>query len=154
MSLTAKLADAGARLLGEMLPLWLDRLITPRPQDESRTSYTSPITKEDGLVDWRLPAVDIWRRVRAFYPWPGCYTHWRGKLLRINEAVALHKEGGLAPGRVVALESGQPAVVGVETGEGILGLVSIQLEGKRAIAASEFLRGQRGFVGVILGKES
>jgi len=153
-SLTAKLADAGARLLGETLPLWLDRLITPQPQDESRATYTSPITKEDGLVDWHLPAVDIWRRVRAFYPWPGCYTHWRGKLLRINGAVPLHKEGELAPGRVVALESEQPAVVGVETGDGILGLVNIQLEGKRAIPASEFLRGQRGFVGDILGKES
>lgn len=153
-SLTAKLADAGARLLGETLPLWLDRLITPRPQDESLASYTSPITKEDGLVDWRLAAVDIWRRVRAFYPWPGCYTHWRGKLLRINEAVPLDRKGGLAPGRVVALESGLPAVVGVETGEGILGLISIQLEGKRAIPASEFLRGQRGFVGDILGMEN
>ncbi|UCC60849.1 MAG: methionyl-tRNA formyltransferase [Dehalococcoidia bacterium] len=153
-SLTLKLADAGAKLLGETLPLWLDRLITPRPQDESRATYTSPITKGDGMVDWRLPAVDIWRRVRAFYPWPGCYTYWRGKLLRIHEAVPLHKEGKLVPGRVVTLESEQPAVMGVETGEGILGLVNMQLEGKRAIKASEFLRGQRGFVGDILGKES
>ena len=153
-SLTTKLADAGAELLGETLPLWLDRLITPQPQDESRATYTSPITKEDGLIDWRLPAVDIWRRVRAFYPWPGCYTHWRRKLLRIHEAVPLRKESKLTPGKVITLESGQPAVVGVETGKGILGLVSVQLEGKRAVAASEFLRGQREFVGDILGKES
>jgi methionyl-tRNA formyltransferase len=153
-SLTTKLSNAGAKLLGETLPLWLDRLITPRPQDENRATYTSPIAKEDGMVDWRLSAIDIWRRVRAFYPWPGCYTHWRGKVLRIHEAVPLHKEGKLIPGRVVALESEQPAVMGVETGEGVLGLVNIQLEGKRAITASEFLRGQREFVGDVLGTGS
>ena len=58
------------------------------------------------------------------------------------------------PGRVIALASGQPAVVGVETGDGILGLLSVQLEGKRALPAVEFLRGQRGVVGDILGSET
>jgi len=139
-SLTTGLAHVGARLLGETLPLWLDRSLTPQPQDESGATYTSPISKEDGLVDWRLPAVDIQRRVRAFYPWPGCYSYWRGRQIRIHEAVSLHKEGALVPGRVVALESGQPAAVGVETGNGILGLVSIQIEGRRAMPAAEFLR--------------
>jgi methionyl-tRNA formyltransferase len=153
-SLTTRLAHVGARLLGETLPLWLDRNLTPQPQDESGATYTAPITKEDGLVDWRLPAVDIQRRVRAFYPWPGCYSYWRGRQIRIHEAVSLHKEGALVPGRVVALESGQPAAVGVETGNGILGLVSIQIEGRRAMPAAEFLRGQRDLVGDILGRES
>ncbi|TET74179.1 MAG: methionyl-tRNA formyltransferase [Dehalococcoidia bacterium] len=150
-SLTIKLAQAGTRLLAETLPLWLDRCLTPQPQDESRASYTTPIAKEDGAIDWRLSANEIWRRVRAFYPWPGCYTRWQGRLLRIHEAVPLHKKRNMVPGRVIALASGQPAVVGVETGDGILGLFSVQLEGKRAMPAAEFLRGQRGFVGDILG---
>jgi methionyl-tRNA formyltransferase len=153
-SLTIKLARAGAGLLVETLPLWFDRYLTPQPQDEGRASYTTPITKEDGAIDWRLSANEIWRRVRAFYPWPGCYTRWQGKLLRIHEAVPLHKKGITVPGRVIALASRQPAVVGVETGDGILGLLSVQLEGKRALPAVEFLRGQRGFVGDILGSET
>ncbi len=153
-SLTIRLAQAGARLLAETLPLWFDRCLTPQPQDESRASYTTPITKEDGAIDWRLSANEIWRRLRAFYPWPRCHTRWRGRLLGIHEAVPLHKKGGMVPGRVIALASGQPAVVAVETGDGILGLLSVQLEGKRAMPAAEFLRGQSGFVGDILGSES
>ncbi len=153
-SLTIRLAQAGARLLAETLPLWFDRCLTPQPQDGSRASYATPITKKDGAIDWRLSANDIWRRVRAFYPWPGCYTRWQGRLLGIHEAVPLHKKGSMVPGRVIALASGQPAVVAVETGDGILGLLSVQLGGKRAMPAAEFLRGQSGFVGDILGSES
>ena len=150
-SLTGRLAKASVRLLGEALPLWLDGSLRPQPQDGSKASYTTPITKEDGLINWQMPAIEISRRVRAFYPWPGCYTRWQGKLLKILEAVTLHKDRGLSPGRVVALSSGQPAVVGVETGDGILGLVCVQLEGKRALTAAEFLIGQRGLVGSTLG---
>ena len=149
-SLTIRLARAGARLLGETLPLWLDGSLTPQPQDASKATYTAPITKADGVIDWRMPAGELWRRVRAFYPWPVCQTRWRGKLLRILEAVPLHKKAK-TPGRVVELGPGQPAVVGVETGDGVLGLLRIQREGKRAMTADEFLRGQRGFVGEILG---
>ncbi len=153
-SLTASLARAGARLLDETIPLWLDGSLVPQPQDESRATYTSPISKQDGAIDWSLPASVIERRVRAFNPWPGCYTRWRGKLLRIHEGVSLHKEGAALPGRVTELESGRPAVVGVETGEGVLGLLSVQLEGKRAMTATEFLRGQRDIVGDLLVSES
>jgi methionyl-tRNA formyltransferase len=153
-SLTARMAGAGARLLGETIPLWLDGSLILQPQDESKATYTSPITKGDGAIDWTLSASVIERRVRAFNPWPGCYTRWRGKLLRIHKAVSLHKEEAALPGRVTALGSGQPAVVGVETGEGMLGLLSVQLEGKRAMSAAEFLRGQQDFVGDTLGSET
>jgi methionyl-tRNA formyltransferase len=101
-----------------------------------------------------MSAEEISRRVRAFYPWPGCYTWWQGKLLKILEAITLHKDKDLLPGKVVALALGQPAVVGVETGSGILGLLRVQLEGKRALTAAEFLLGQRAFVGSTLGSRS
>jgi methionyl-tRNA formyltransferase len=153
-SLTNKLAQAGVRLLGEALPLWFDRSLKPQPQDGNRATHTSPITKEDGVINWQMSADEISRRVRAFYPWPGCYTWWQGKLLKILEAVTLHKDMGSVPGKVVALASDQPAVVGVETGGGILGLLRIQLEGKRALTAAEFLLGQRAFVGSTLGSKS
>lgn len=153
-SLTVRLAQVGARLLAETIPLWLDGSLRPQPQDGSRATYTSPIAKSDGAIDWNMPAAEIERRVRAFNPWPGCFTRWRGKVLRIHEAVALHKMGQALPGRVTELEPGHPAVVGVDTGEGVLGLLSIQLEGKRAISAAEFVRGQRDFVGDTLGAET
>jgi methionyl-tRNA formyltransferase len=152
-SLTSRLARAGARLLSETLPLWLDGSLKTLPQDEGVASYSMPVTKEDGAIDWHMGAEEIWRRVRAFYPWPGCNTHWRGKMLKIVEAIPIDKEKDLEPGRVASLGPGQPPVVGVETGDGILGLLKVQLEGKRALSAGEFIRGQRDFIGAILGSE-
>jgi methionyl-tRNA formyltransferase len=96
-----------------------------------------------------MSAVAIWRRVRAFNPWPGCYTRWRGKQLKIIEVVPLPGNGVSEAGRVVALP-GREAVPGVGTGKGILGVLKVQLEGKRAMSAAEFLRGQRDFIGALL----
>lgn len=146
-SLTRKLAYVGAQLLEETLPLWLSHSLTPQPQGEG-ASYTRLFSKQEGEIDWHLSAFQIWRRVRAFYPWPGCYTRWQGKILKILEATPL--AGGGQPGRVKALAPGEGAAIGVETGDGVLGLLLVQLEGKRAMTAEEFLRGQRGFRGIFL----
>jgi methionyl-tRNA formyltransferase len=155
-SLTLKLAEAGAELLAETLPRWQGGELVPQPQDEEKATYSKLTAKGEGEIDWHLAAVSIWRRVRAFQPWPGCYTRWRGKLLKILEATPLPGEGGLVPGRVIAVRyaGGEPepggAVVGVETGRGVLGLLWVQLEGRRAISAAEFIRGQRDFLGAEL----
>ena len=153
-SLTKKLAQAGVRLLGEALPLWFDGSLKPQPQDGSKATYTAHITKEDGNINWEMSAVQISRRVRAFYPWPGCNTWWQGKLLKVLEVVPLHGQRTTSPGKVIVLGSGYPAIVGVETGDGVLGLLRVQLEGKRALTSAEFLQGQRTFVGSILGSKS
>ena len=140
----------GANLLQEALTGWLRGEITPRPRDETGATYFPQVKKEDGEIDWRLPAVAIWRRVRAYYPWPGCYTNWRGKQLKITEAVVLNGEGAAKAGKVVALP-GSEAGLGITTGEGILGVLKVQLEGKRAMTAADFLRGQRDFIGELPG---
>jgi methionyl-tRNA formyltransferase len=146
-SLTAKLSWLGAGLLGEVLVGWELGELTPRPQDEAAASYSGPIAKEEGEIDWGLPALGIWRRVRAFNPWPGCYTRWRGKTLKIIEAVPL--EGStVATGEVVVLNSKNG--FGVGTGDGVLGVLKVQMEGKRAMPAGDFLRGQREFIGSVL----
>jgi methionyl-tRNA formyltransferase len=147
-SLTAKLAQVGARLLMQTLPLWLEDKIAPQPQDSEKATYSKPIAKESGRIDWRLPAVELCRRVRAFQPWPGCYSTWRGKVLKVIEAVSLPGMGEV--GKVVAIKGTQSATIGVQTGEGILGLLRIQLEGKQVMAAQDFMRGQRDFVGALL----
>jgi methionyl-tRNA formyltransferase len=148
-SLSARLSWLGAQLLGEILAGWSRGERTPQPQDESRATYCGPIAKEEGEIDWRQPAIDIWRRVRAFNPWPGCYTRWRGKTLKIIEAAPTDGGGNTTKaGEVVALEA--RAGFGVGTGDGILGISRVQMEGKRAMPAEEFLRGQRDFIGEML----
>ena len=148
-SLTDKLSLIAAQLLLEVLPHWLRGELTPQPQNEAEATYSTPLSKGEGEIDWRLSAVEIWRRVRAFHPWPGCFTHWRGRQLKIIEAVPLPEEGTVEVGQVVAME-GAEAVFGIGTGGGILGVLKVQLEGKKAMSATEFLRGQRQFIGAIL----
>jgi methionyl-tRNA formyltransferase len=131
----------------DTLPRWLRGEIEPRPQDHGQATYSRIIAKEDGLIDWSQSAVEIWRRSRAYYPWPSTYTYWRGKLLKVLRAEALpHWSGEGDPGQVIALDEG--AVV---TGEGALLLREVQLAGKRALSAENFTRGQRDFVGSVLG---
>ena len=146
-SLGLKLAQVGAQLLTETLPLWVKGRIEPRPQDDSKASYSKMIKKEDGEMDWRLSTKDLWRRVRAFDPWPGCYTRWQGKRLKLVKVSPLYDEKSHEPGKVIELPPSVPARVGVQTGDGVLGLVQLQLEGKRELSAEEFVRGQRDFIG-------
>ena len=145
-SLTDKLSQVSAQLLEETLPRWLSCSLTPQPQPEEGATFTKLISKGDGNIDWQSPAVYIERMVRAYYPWPGCYTTWRGKMLKIVLAAPITGDEG-EPGRVLALPRGE---VGVQCGEGILRLQRLQLEGKREMAADDFLRGQRDFVGSLL----
>jgi methionyl-tRNA formyltransferase len=150
-SLTARLAEIGAQLLLETIPLWIEGKIKPQLQNEKGASYTRIITKEDGKVDWAMTALELWRRVRAYDPWPGCYAQWQEKRLRIIEAAALPGGRCEEAGKVVVMSQGSgKTVTGVQTRDGILRLMRVQLEGKRAMSAEEFLRGQRGFEGSYL----
>jgi len=148
-SLTVKLARIAAPLLLEVLPCWWRGELAPQPQDEAEVTYSSLFSKEDGEIDWSLPAVDIWRRVRAFDPWPGCYTRWQGRQLKIVEAVPLPKQGDSEAGRVVELNE-EGMAFGVSTRDSVLGVLKVQMEGKRAMSAAEFVRGRRQFIGAML----
>ena len=148
-SLEGRLSLLGARLLAEVLANWPGGL-KPRPQDEAGATYSGTIAKEAGKIDWRQPAVTIWRQVRAYQPWPGAYTSWQGKRLKIIEAVPLQEAVTAKPGQVVDLPPSGKAAFAVATGEGLLGVVRLQLEGKRPMTAAEFRRGQRQLVGAVL----
>jgi methionyl-tRNA formyltransferase len=155
-SLSGKLSGISAGLLQEVLQRWPRGEIIPQPQDEAGASYGGVVTKEQGEIDWSLPAVDIWRRVRAFQPWPGCYTRWRGRQLKVIEAVPLPDDVAAGIGQVVALPpvAGRPVVAfGVRSGRGVLGIGRVQMEGKRPVSAAEFLRGQRQLIGATLPQE-
>ncbi|RJQ36546.1 MAG: methionyl-tRNA formyltransferase [Dehalococcoidia bacterium] len=146
-ALTGKLARVGAFMLDETLGRWARGEITPRPQDGSSATYSKVIRKEDGEIDWRLPAWDIWRRVRAYQPWPGSFTYLGGRRLNVAEATPLKETVGAGAGEVVLLPGG---TFGVGTGDGILVVTRIQLEGKRVMTGAEFLRGQRHLAGIRL----
>ena len=149
-SLTQKLARVGAELLMETLPQWIEGKVKPQPQDASLATYTRTVANEDGEIKWSLSAVELWRRVRAYEPWPGSYTWWQGKRLKLNQVVPIGGDKYEAVGKVVDLPPTAPAAVGVQTGEGILGLLRVQFEGKREMAAREFIIGHRDFIGSFL----
>jgi methionyl-tRNA formyltransferase len=150
-SLSSKLADVGARLLLQTLPGWLAGELKPQAQDGSQATYSKLITSGDAEIDWRLSAPEVWRRVRAYNPWPGCYTWYQGKRLKIHEAVPLGDGQNGQIGEVIALAE-EPGI-GVVTERGILGLCQVQLEGKREMPAREFVRGKRDFIGSVLGRK-
>jgi methionyl-tRNA formyltransferase len=147
-ALTSKLAIVGAALLRETLPKWIEGEIEPQPQDESQATYSRMITSEEAEIDWHLSAKELWRGIRAYSPWPGCYTWWQGKRLKILEAIPLGDVAGGEVGEVVALP--RPEEVGVITGEGILGLCQVQPEGKRQMSVKDFVLGRKDFIGSLL----
>jgi methionyl-tRNA formyltransferase len=149
-SLTCRMAKTGAELLLGTLPAWVSGRIQPLTQDENLASYTRMEKKEDGELDWNRQAVHLWRKVRAFNPWPGCYVKWMGLRIKIVTAVALADAGKGMAGQVIALPRGEVTRVAVRTGEGLLGLVTVQPEGKREMTAGDFAAGHQGFVGSVL----
>jgi len=148
-TLTDKLSVIGAQLLLDVIPRWTAGQLKPRPQDKTTASYCRKIAKEDGQINWQLPAVNIWRQVRAYDPWPGSYTTWQGRQLKILAARPMGQAAGQRTGEVVQVKDKEIGF-GVKTGDDILGVLAVQYEGKRIMSAADFARGQRGFIGAML----
>ena len=148
-SLSKTLADVGAKLLLETLPKWLNKELRPQVQDEAQATYSKLISSEDAEIDWHLSAVELWRRVRAYNPWPISYTWYQGKRLKIHRSIPFGDVTDGEIGEVIALP--ESPGVGVVTGQGILGLCQVQLEGRREMSVDDFVRGKRDFNGCLLG---
>ncbi len=154
--LTAQLFAAGADLLVETLGPWAAGDIKAVGQDDTAATVTRKLERNDGLADWGLSAAELERRQRAFTPWPGLFTQWNDRSLRlievsVGEGLADHSEPSApVPGEVVALPL-KEVPVGIGTPNGILGLKTVQLEGRRGMASAEFIRGYPDFIGSRLG---
>ncbi len=149
-TLGARLSFLSAAIMEEVLPAWARKEIRPREQDGSAATYSGIIHKEAGIIDWQESATSIWRKTRAYSPWPGTFTFWQGKKLKILQSEPVNICTSKAPGTVIELsEKGMPA--GVVAGSDVLGLARLQLEGKNPVTAGEFLRGRRDLTGSILG---
>jgi len=112
--------------------------IPPRAQQTELATHAPKIRKEDGRIDWRLPARAIWNRVRAFTPWPGAFTHLAGTscLLKIWQAEVISQVG--RPGEI--LRADKTGIV-VACGHDALRILTLQREGGRRMSAQEFLAG-------------
>ena len=151
-TLTHRLFEEGATLLIKSLPGYLQGSLIAIPQERSRATYTAKLKKEDGLIRWDLPLDIVARQIRAYSPWPGSYTFWKGRTLKILQGAPMSDlpAGSELPGTVLYLPQGSQAAVGVTTGSGILGLLQIQLSGKQQVDAAAFARGNHDFLGSLL----
>ncbi len=149
-SLSALSAAVGAELLVGVIDAIEAGTARGEPQDESRATYCAALTKDGGLVDWALPALDIDARVRAFHPWPGAWTTLSGERLSLLAARPWPDgSSASAPGTVISVDKSKGIMV--QTGEGLLALARLQLRGKRPMDFKDFANGARGLVGTRLG---
>jgi len=139
-SLFAKMAPLGAELLLETLPRYLSGELVPRPQPEEGATYAPMLKKEDGLLKFTRPAIELERRVRAFNPWPGTWFDWNGSPLKVLRASVSGAKSQGAGCRLIV--EGRPAI---GTSEGILILDEIQPAGKKPMPGKAFLAGARNW---------
>ena len=122
--------------------------ITPQPQDHEKATYVKKISKSMGDIDWTMDAVSIERLVRGLNPWPSAFTRWNGRMLKIWEAKVLPDPAVKAPcGSVIS--AGEEGLK-IQTGNGVLCVTSLQLEGKKRMDTAAFLRGYQIEPGCIM----
>ncbi len=145
-SLFGKLSEVGARLCVKTLAAIEDGSAVYTPQDSTQATKAGMIKKEMGRLDWTRPAVELERLVRGLDPWPGTYTHWGGRTLKIRKAAMREANTDLAPGTVADVTRDE---IAVQTGNGLLVLKEVQPEGKKSMPCDAFLRGYSIHVGDI-----
>jgi len=145
-----RLAQLGAELLVETIPVYVAGNIQPQPQPAEGSTYAAKIKKEDGQIDWSLPAETIWNRLRAFTPWPGAFTFLKAEpkphLLKIWKIEMLDQNG--RAGEILAAD--RSGII-IACGRGAVRVLELQREGGKRLAAGEFLMGFPLKAGAVLG---
>ena len=138
-----RLAQLGGALLVRTIPDFVASKVVPQPQPAEGATYARKIKKEDGRLDWTLPAAALWNRVRGLTPWPGTFTHLHQtsapvllKILRAEVADASHS--ARSPGEIISAD--RQGIV-VACGQGALRILELQREGGKRLAAAPFLAG-------------
>ncbi|ADQ46506.1 methionyl-tRNA formyltransferase [Caldicellulosiruptor kronotskyensis 2002] len=143
LTLSKKLAEVGSQLLIETLRNI--ESITPVKQDHSRATYAPPIKKEEGKIDWNMSAKEIYNRFRALKIWPGIFTTFKGKLLKIHdiEIAQDNKDNinsNVLNGTVVEIDDSS---IIIKVRDGLIRLRLLQLEGGKKISARDFVNGYK-----------
>lgn len=148
-TLFERLAEAGAELIVKTLTAIEDGTAVYTPQDSGRVTHTSKITKEMGSIDWNKSAKEIECWIRGMDPWPSAYTKLEDKNVKIWKAKVLSEETENRAGTIVKVTKNS---IDVQTGEGILSILELQIEGKKRMTANAFLCGCQVKEGTVLKK--
>ena len=147
-SLFGKLAQEGAKLLVHTLEQVEAGSLQPVKQEHTKATHAKMLDKQLGNIDFSKPAVEIERLIRGLNPWPSAYTKLQGKTLKIWKAAVVESESKGACGTIVSVTKHD---LFVQTGEGLLQLQEVQLEGKKRMDIDAFLRGITVEKGTVLG---
>jgi methionyl-tRNA formyltransferase len=140
LTLAPRLAHTGAELVITSLAGLVKGTITPRPQDNAQATLAPILTKEDGLIDFSRTAIEAGNRLRGFQPWPGAFTHFRGKLLHLHQAVPAAEVAVVAAGHFTIEDD--RLLLGFAHGTA-LEVLELQMEGKKRMSARDFVNGYR-----------
>ena len=143
-----KLAVVGAEACLEALEQIAKGTATRTPQNHDEATHVSMISKEFGNIDWNRSAAEIERLIRGLNPWPSAYTKLDGKTFKIWKAKVVSEENEYATGCIIRVGKGEMLV---QTGNGVLSLLEVQLEGKKRMEVDAFLRGYQVEEGTFLG---
>ena len=139
LTLGKRLSEMGASLLADTLEGLKAGTVKPRPQ-AGEPSFAPPLKKDDGKIDWSLPAKSAFDLIRGTYPWPGAYCYLNGTRLAVLRAKVPDYEKTGAPGRIEGI--GSDGVL-VSTCKGILSIMEVKPEGKNSMPAASFMHGRR-----------
>jgi methionyl-tRNA formyltransferase len=143
-----RLSQMGARLLLRTLEGLEASALTPRPQDHSQATYAPKIEKEEARIDWKAPARQLYNLIRGFDPWPGAFTSWAGRVLKLFHPGFGENETRESPGTIVQVSR---EGLRIATSHGFLLIREVQMENRPRMGVAEFLRGYPLQVGVRLG---
>lgn len=142
------LAEKGAELLVKTLEIWLNNGIEPEKQENKAASYAAILKHEDELIDWENPAQAIYNQIRGLDPWPGAYTYFKDKPLKIRAAKLSAKQNETVPSGTV-LENVKGEGFAVQTGQGVIIVTKVQPFGKTVMPAESFINGyslEKGYI--------
>ena len=148
-SLFDKLIELGGKLIVSTLEKIENGTATFTKQDDSNSTYAKMLNKKLGDIDFSMDAVSIERLIRGLNPWPSAYTSLNGKNLKIWKAVTKEDEYEGQPGEIVYVSEDE---MYIKTGKGVLGIIELQLEGKKRMYIQDFLHGNKIEKGIVLGK--
>jgi methionyl-tRNA formyltransferase len=158
--LALRAAECGSRLITEVVDQMESGTVRPIPQNEEVATYCKLIRKQDGKIDWTASAPEIVNKILAFNPWPIAFTFVQGKRLNLLRADYYtrdkqdsehHDNGSAVPGKVLGVDKSSGILI--QTGDGILVAIELQLQAKKALGWQDFINGNPDIIGTVLGED-
>ena len=134
-----KLAELGPQALIDCIQQIEAGTAVAEAQDDSQASYAKKLSKEEALIDWQLPAAQLERNIRAFNPWPMAFFNCNNQAIKVHKAQVLSSDKKLPVGTIVQADK---SGIDVQTSDGILRLLELQLPGKKPLAVADILNGR------------